>query len=63
MPKEEEMVYMCEDSKVSWVKIPEGGEHFGHYPNTGIEDWHKEHGCFYGDENEEPESKKQKTKK
>lgn len=55
-------MYMCEDSKVSWVNVPEGGDHFGHYPDKGIEEWHKEHGCFHGDENDEPETKKRKTK-
>lgn len=63
-PEPDNMVYICEDSKVSWVKIPEGGTHFGHYPELGIEEWHKKHGCFYGDEkDEEPEAKKQKTTK
>jgi len=51
---------------VSWVEVPKGGEHFKHYPKLGIEEWHKKHGCFYGDGEEEggePEAKKQKTGK
>jgi hypothetical protein len=53
---------MCLDSKVSWVEVPEGGDHFKHYPDKGIEDWHKDEGCFYGEE--EPKKKKpKKTKK
>lgn len=54
---------MCEDSKVSWVEVPKGGKHFKHYPDKGIEEWHKDEGCFYGgegEEEEEAESKKQK---
>jgi len=59
-------VYICEDSKVSWVDERKGGEHCKRFPKYGIEEWHKKHGCFYGDEEEtatEPEAKKQKTKK
>jgi hypothetical protein len=55
---------MCEDSKVSWVEVPKGGKHFEHYPDKGIEQWHKDEGCFYGgDEEEIPESNEQKTSK
>ena len=58
-------MYICEDSKVSWVEVPKGGKHFKHYPDKGIEGWHKDEGCFYGsgDEEEVPEPKKQKTSK
>jgi hypothetical protein len=53
---------MCEDSKVTWVEVPKGGKHFKHYPDKGIEEWHKVEGCFCGgDERPEPETKKQKT--
>jgi len=50
---------------VSWVEVPKGGKHFKHYPDKGIEEWHKDEGCFYGsgDEEEVPEPKKQKTSK
>lgn len=55
---------MCEDSKVSWVEVPKGGKHFKHYPDKGIEDWHKEQGCFYdSNEEETSEPKKRKTSK
>jgi hypothetical protein len=64
LPKPESYVYICEDSKVPWVKVPEDGEHYQRYPDQGIEEWHKEHGCFYdGEGKEEPEQKKQKTGK
>jgi hypothetical protein len=58
-------VYICEDSKVSWVEVPKGGKHFKHYPDKGIEEWHKEEGCFHGGNEEEgqPEPKKAKTSK
>ena len=68
LPKPKDYVYICEDSKVSWVEVPKGGDHYKHYPKLGIEEWHKAHGCFYGDEEEtkekekEAETKKQKKK-
>jgi hypothetical protein len=48
---------------VSWVRVPEGGEHFAHYPELGIEEWHKKHGCYYDgneEETKEPETKRQR---
>jgi hypothetical protein len=64
LPKPKDYVYICEDSKVSWVEVREGGKHFEHYPDKGIEKWHKDEGCFYGsDEEETSEPKKQKTSK
>jgi len=64
LPKPEKYTYMCLDSKVSWVEVPEGGEHFQRYPDKGIEDWHKAEGLFYGgDEKEEPKPKKQNISK
>jgi hypothetical protein len=59
LPKPKKYVYMCLASKASWVEVPEEGEHFKGYPDKGIEEWHKEEGCFYGgDEEEQPEQKK-----
>jgi len=65
LPKPPKYVYMCLDSKVSWVEVPKGGQHCKHYPDKGLEEWHKANGCFYGDEEEEdkPKAKKAKTEK
>jgi hypothetical protein len=63
LPKPKSYEYIYEDSKVSWVEVPKGGKHFEQYPDKGIEEWHKEEGCFYGGNDEEgPEAKKQKKK-
>jgi hypothetical protein len=67
LPKPKDYVYICEDSKVSWVDERKGGEHCRRFPKFGIEEWHKENGCFYGDDEETkeetPKGKKQKTSK
>jgi hypothetical protein len=43
------------------VEVPETGKHFKHYPNMGIEEWHKANGVFYGgQEEEEQDTKKRK---
>jgi len=65
LPKPKKYVYICLDSKVSWVEVPRGGEHCQRFPDKGIEEWHKAEGCFYGgdeevEEEEKPEAKKQK---
>jgi hypothetical protein len=64
LPKPKKYVYVCLDSKVSWVEVPKGGEHCQRFPDKGIEDWHKAEGCYYGGEEEQqPKPKKQKTSK
>jgi hypothetical protein len=67
LPKPKKYVYICLDSKVSWVDVPKGGEHCQRFSDKGIEEWHKAEGCFYGGDEEEeedkPEVKKQKTSK
>jgi hypothetical protein len=54
---------MCLDSKVSWVEVPEGGDRFKRYPEKGIEEWHKDEGCFYGGEEPAAEVKEQNKKR
>lgn len=51
---------------MSWVEVPEGGDHFKRYPDKGIEEWHKDEELFCGGEEPAAEvkekNKKQKTK-
>lgn len=48
LPIPPERVHLMTEYKTDWVPLPDGdGEtHFAHYPDLGIEDWHKKHGLL-----------------
>ena len=47
LPKPPEIQALMTAHAPEWVELPEG-PHFEHYPDSGIEDWHKARG-LYGD--------------
>ena len=48
LPKPKAHTHVLLNSKASWVEVPQGRghEHFDHYPEMSIEDWHKKTGTW-----------------
>jgi hypothetical protein len=48
LPVPKASTHVLLDSKASWVEVPEGKrhQHFDHYPELSIEDWHRKNGAW-----------------
>lgn len=51
LPKPRALVCLMMDSKPDWAVVPPDppAEHFQGYPETSIEEWHKEHNVYVDD--------------